>query len=56
MSEKEDFLLRVMSLVRGEPERAMLLQTHTQLYGPLSEEAGAKIRALLSAERTSAHE
>ena len=48
MTEDEKILLEMMELMPDSNAKAVLLQSYIAEKGPLSEEAGAKVRELLS--------
>jgi hypothetical protein len=48
MNDHEKVLLVLMNHVTDQQYRAVLLQSYIQENGPLSEEAGAKVRELLA--------
>jgi hypothetical protein len=45
---KEAFLLWILTQMPDQNARAVMLQSFIQSNGPLSEEAGAKVRELLA--------
>jgi len=47
MTDNEKILLMLLEDAFAMESKAILLQSYIAEYGPLSEEAGAKVRALL---------
>jgi hypothetical protein len=53
MTDNEMFLLRLLQMpVLDGNQAALLLQSYIAEYGPLSEEAGTKVRELLKDKRS----
>jgi hypothetical protein len=47
---KEELLLMVLSVLPGRNDKAIMLQSFIAENGPLSKEAGVKVRELLGAK------
>ena len=50
MSVSESVLIVLMQNFRTRRQQALVLEKYVQRYGPLSQEAGAKVKELLSRE------
>ena len=47
MTDNEKTLIKILSESKTKEERALLLQSYIQTYGPLSNEAGRKVKELM---------
>ena len=49
MSNQEKILIKSLEYIRNKNSAAVIIQNFIQLRGPLSEEAGEKVREILAA-------
>lgn len=47
MTDNEKKLIEILSKNKTKEEKALLLQSYIQTYGPLSNEAGKKVKELM---------